>query len=137
MAYTASTVFSLPSLEAKIQTHISEFLALKDKILTIRKYTESLDLRDRADKLYQDQIQAEEKLKSALVAIDELKAGGWSIEKLGIITTGIAVMEYQFNRYKVLEKAFAPEAGLIPKMGNLAYLALAGLGVFLLIKFIR
>lgn len=110
MANYASIV-NTEELEAKIQARLGVFLGLKSRIISMRDKTKNEDTRATAITLYESQLQAEEKVKRALAAIDEIKVHGPSISRISTISVGTAAMEYQIQAVNDLERPFIREMG--------------------------
>lgn len=114
MAKLAFTV-DASDVEAKIQSRLGTFLGLKARILRMRNETKNENTRATAQILYDAQLVAEEKVKKALVAADEIKTIGSSLSRISTIGVGTAAMEYQIQAVNDLERPFIREMGGSPR----------------------
>lgn len=119
-------------IEARIQSRVGEFLMLKADLNRLRTSSDPL-IKEEANALYEDQIEAEGQLKGALAAIEEFKTGGYSFSALSVATSGAVAIERQIKAVRALK---ARAMGSTASAGITSYwkYALIGVGVWWLYK---
>lgn len=107
-------------IEAKIQTRVAKFLALKGPLLKMTRLHPLLSKRNEAMQLYSKQKVLEVELANMLEVIKKIKTGAYTYGDVA----EVAAFGYTFEKHirtseKLIEEGYAPEYVGPTKYGDL------------------
>ena len=125
-------------LAARIQSRVGKFLQLKATLLQIQDSGASIELKDQAAALYQEQQRIEPLVQAAVKQLQQASVDGWTLNRFTSVSLAAGQMELQLARVKQLERAAGSYAKEIPatlfSSPAVPLLLLGGVAAFLLIR---
>lgn len=119
----------LAQVEAKIQSRIAKFLAMKEVIVKLQKHP-SPSISSKAKGLYSAQYSLENELKNALAKVEMIKSGAYTYSDV----ISVSSFAYDMDNHIKAVQALEQETGVSPIITTQApsfsiWLVLGGLAI--------